>query len=53
MKKAPLTQQQITGILLGHQAGAKCADLCRKKGMWESTFYARKATYSQTSVVQI
>ncbi|MDO6586505.1 transposase, partial [Salipiger sp. 1_MG-2023] len=28
------------GILSEHEAGAKCADLCRKHGMSEGTFYA-------------
>jgi hypothetical protein len=33
MKKARLTEEQIIGILREHEAGAKCADLCRKHGM--------------------
>ena len=33
MKKARLTEEQIIGILQEHEAGAKCADLCRKHGM--------------------
>ncbi len=32
------------------EAGAKCADLCRKHGMSESTFYAWKAKYSGMTV---
>ena len=35
MKKARLTEEQIIGILQAHEAGAKCADLCRKHGMSE------------------
>ena len=30
--------------------GAKCADLCRKHGMSEGTFYAWKAKYSGMTV---
>lgn len=30
--------------------GAKCADLCRKHGMSEGTFYAWKAEYSGMTV---
>ena len=30
--------------------GAKCADLCRKYGMSEGTFYAWKAKYSGMTV---
>ncbi len=37
MKKARLTEEQIIGILQEHEAGAKCADLCRKRGMSEGT----------------
>ncbi|MDX5370703.1 MAG: IS3 family transposase [Alphaproteobacteria bacterium] len=50
MKKARLTEEQIIGILQEHEAGAKCADLCRKHGMSEGTFYAWKAKYSGMSV---
>ena len=50
MKKARLTEEQIIGILHEHEAGAKCADLCRKHGMSEGTFYAWKAKYSGMTV---
>ena len=36
--------------LAGAEAGAKCADLCRKHGMSEGTFYAWKAKYSGMTV---
>ena len=39
------TDEQIIGILGEHEAGAKCADLCRKHGMSEGTFYKLKAKY--------
>ena len=50
MKKARLTEEQIIGILQEHEAGAKCADLCRKHGISEGTFYAWKAQYSGMTV---
>ena len=50
MKKARLTEEQIISILQEHEAGAKCADLCRKHGMSEGTFYAWKAKYSGMTV---
>jgi putative transposase len=50
MKEARLTEEQIIGILQEHEAGAKCADLCRKNGMSEGTFYAWKAKYSGMTV---
>jgi putative transposase len=50
MKTARLTEEQIIGILQEHEAGAKCADLGRKHGMSEGTFYAWKAKYSGMTV---
>lgn len=50
MKKARLTEEQIIGILQEHEAGAKCADLCRKHGMSDGTFYVWKAKYSGMTV---
>ena len=50
MKKARRTEEQIIGILAEHDAGAKCADLCRKHGMSEGTFHAWKAKYSGMTV---
>ena len=32
MKRTRFTDEQIIGILAEHEAGAKCADLCRKHG---------------------
>lgn len=46
MKRTIRSEEQIIGILQEHEAGAKCADLCRKQGMSEGTFYAWKAKYS-------
>ena len=43
MKRTRFTDEQIIGILSEHEAGAKCADLCRKHGMSEGTFYNWKA----------
>jgi len=40
MKRTRYNEEQIIGILTEHEAGAKCADLCRKHGMSEGTFYA-------------
>ena len=50
MKRTIRTEEQIFGILHEHEAGAKCADLCRKHGMSEGTFYAWKAKYSGMTV---
>ena len=45
MKRTIRTEEQIIRILQEREAGAKCADLCRKRGMSEGTFYAWKAKY--------
>ena len=50
MKRTIRTEEQIIGILQEHEVGAKCADLCRKHGMSEGTFYAWKAKYSGMTV---
>ncbi|MFB9175840.1 transposase [Roseibium salinum] len=43
MMRTRFTGEQIIGILAEHEAGAKCADLCRKHGKPEGTFYNWKA----------
>ena len=45
MKRTRYSEEKIIGILTEHDAGATCADLCRKHGMSEGTFYAWKAKY--------
>ena len=39
MKRTRFTDEQIIGILAAREAGAKCADLCRKHGMSDATLY--------------
>jgi len=39
MKRTRYSEEQIIGILAEHEAGAKCADLSRKHGISEGTFY--------------
>ena len=43
MKRKRFTEEQITGILKEHDLGAKTADLCRKHGISEATFYNWRA----------
>jgi len=50
MKRARYTEDQIIGILHEHEAGAKCADLCRKYGMSEGAFYAWKSKFGGMTV---
>jgi putative transposase len=50
MKRARLTEEQINAVLKEHEAGAKTADLARKHGISEATFYNWKAKYGGMDV---
>jgi putative transposase len=45
MKRNRHTEEQILAILKEHEAGMKTADLCRKHGINEASFYNWKAKY--------
>ena len=40
------TEEQIIAVLNEAEAGARTADLCRKHGMSDATFYNWKAKYA-------
>ena len=50
MKRKRHTEEQIIAILKEHEAGMKTADLCRKHGITEASFYNWKAKYSGLEV---
>ena len=50
MKRSRFTEEQIIGILKEQEAGAKTADVCRKHGISEATFYKYKAKYGGMDV---
>ena len=50
MKKQRFTEEQIIGVLREQEVGAKTADLCRKHGISEATFYNWKAKYGGMDV---
>ena len=39
MKRSRFTEEQIIAVLKEHELGTKTADLCRKHGISEATFY--------------
>jgi putative transposase len=45
MKRKRHTEEQIIALLKEHEAGMKTADLCRKHGISEASFYNWKAKY--------
>jgi len=50
MKRKRHAEEQIIAILKEHEAGVKTADLCRKHGISEGTFYNWKARYGGLEV---
>lgn len=50
MKKQRFSEEQIIAVLKEQEAGAKAADLCRKHGISEATFYNWKAKYGGMEV---
>ncbi len=50
MKRKRFTEEQIIGILKEHELGAKMADLCRKDGISEATFYNWKSKFGGLDV---
>ena len=50
MKRKLFTEEQIIGILKEQEVGAKTADLCRKHGISEASFYNWKAKFGGLEV---
>jgi len=50
VKRSRFTEEQIIGVLKEHELGAKTADLCRKHGISEATFYNWKSKFGGMDV---
>lgn len=50
MKRSRFSEEQIIGILKEHQAGMSAADLCRKHGVSDATFYKWRSKYGGMEV---
>ncbi len=52
MKRSRFSEEQIIGVLKEHELGAKTADLCRKHGISQQTFYNWKSKYGGMDVCE-
>jgi putative transposase len=50
MNRSRFTEEQIIGILREQEARMKTADVCRKHGISEATFYKYKAKFGGMDV---
>jgi putative transposase len=50
MKRSRFTEEQVIGILKEQESGQRTADVCRRHGVSEGTFYKWKAKYGGLEV---
>ena len=52
MKRTRFTEEQIIAVLREQESGAKTADVCRKHGVSQATYYKWKAKYGGLEVFE-
>ena len=50
MKRSRFSEEQIIGIVKEHSAGLSAAELCRKHGISDATFYKWRSKYGGMEV---
>jgi putative transposase len=50
MRRSRFSDEQIIGIVKEQEAGAKTADVCRRHGISDATFYKWKSKYGGLEV---
>ena len=53
MARKRYTEEQIIGVLQEAEAGTKVAELCRKYGISDATYYNWKAKYAGMTVSEL